>query len=136
MAFSSSAVLSVPAASPQASVAFLTAHLSHYTDAWDLAQDLSHPHPHLVVVDARSAAAFALGHIPGAVSLPHRTLTADVAATLDRAAVYVTYCDGVGCNASTKGALKLAAMGFQVKEFMGGLDWWKRDGYEVAKEGK
>jgi rhodanese-related sulfurtransferase len=48
---------------------------------------------------------------------------------LDRAALYVTYCDGIGCNASTKGALNLARLGFQVRELIGGLDWWKRDGY-------
>ncbi len=49
----------------------------------------------------------------------------------DKSKVYVTYCDGIGCNASTKGALNMAKLGFQVKELMGGLDWWKRDGYET-----
>ena len=43
------------------------------------------------------------------------------------------YCDGIGCNASTKTALKLLGLGFEVRELMGGLDWWKRDGY--ATEG-
>ena len=31
-------------------------------------------------------------------------------------------------------ALKLAELGFTTKELLGGLDWWKRDGY--ATEGK
>ncbi len=31
--------------------------------------------------------------------------------------------------ASTKTAIKLATAGFRVKELIGGLDWWKRDGY-------
>jgi rhodanese-related sulfurtransferase len=48
---------------------------------------------------------------------------------LDRNLLYVTYCDGIGCNGSTKGALKLAELGFQVKELVGGIEWWKRDGY-------
>lgn len=39
------------------------------------------------------------------------------------------YCDGIGCNASTKTALKLLMLGFEVRELIGGLDWWKRDGY-------
>lgn len=30
-----------------------------------------------------------------------------------------------------KGALKMAALGFKVKELLGGLDWWRRDGYET-----
>jgi hypothetical protein len=28
--------------------------------------------------------------------------------------------------------LKLAKLGFTVKELLGGLDWWKRDGHETA----
>jgi rhodanese-related sulfurtransferase len=43
----------------------------------------------------------------------------------------VTYCDGIGCNASTKGALNMAKLGFRVKELIGGLDWWKRDGHKT-----
>jgi len=35
------------------------------------------------------------------------------------------------CNASTKGALNMAKLGFRVKELMGGMDWWKRDGYKT-----
>lgn len=31
-------------------------------------------------------------------------------------------------------ARKLARLGFQVKEQMGGLDWWKRDGYATEGE--
>lgn len=53
-------------------------------------------------------------------------------AHLDRGKVYVTYCDGIGCNGSTKGAYKLAQQGFQVKELIGGLDFWKRDGHPLA----
>jgi rhodanese-related sulfurtransferase len=48
---------------------------------------------------------------------------------LDKTILYVTYCDGIGCNASTKGALNMTRLGFKVKELIGGLDWWKRDGY-------
>ena len=48
------------------------------------------------------------------------------------ARVHVCYCDGIGCNASTKTALKLLTLGFQVRELIGGLDWWKRDGYATS----
>jgi len=41
---------------------------------------------------------------------------------------------GIVCNASTKGALNMTRLGFTVKELIGGLDWWKRDGY--ATEGR
>jgi rhodanese-related sulfurtransferase len=51
---------------------------------------------------------------------------------LDKSKTYVCYCDGIGCNASTKTALKLLTLGFQVRELIGGLDWWKRDGYQTT----
>jgi len=41
------------------------------------------------------------------------------------------YCDGIGSNASTKGALNMTKLGFWVKKLLGGLDWWKRDGYQT-----
>ena len=114
--------------------------LNHYrqklafeTDSWDVYEALSRNEP-LVVVDGRSAEAYAREHIPGAVNLPHREISAETTAHLDKSSLYVCYCDGIGCNASTKTALKLLTLGFQVRELMGGLDWWKRDGYATAGE--
>lgn len=86
----------------------------------------------VVVVDARSADAYAREHIPGAVNIPHRTMAAATTATVPRDALVVTYCDGIGCNASTKGALNMTRLEFRVRELIGGLDWWKRDGYPTA----
>lgn len=60
-------------------------------------------------------------------------MTIDSTKHLDTAVLYVTYCDGIGCNASTRGALNMAKLGFKVKELMGGIEWWKFDGY--ATEG-
>ena len=107
--------------------------LSFETDSWDVYEALSRNDP-VVVVDGRSAEAYAREHIPGAVNLPHREISAETTAHLDKSKLYVCYCDGIGCNASTKTALKLLTLGFQVRELMGGLDWWKRDGYATAGE--
>lgn len=87
----------------------------------------------IVAVDARQAFGYELEHIPGAINLPHREMTVESTRHLDRSKIYVCYCDGIGCNASTKGSLKLARLGFRVRELMGGLAWWKFDGY--ATEG-
>jgi rhodanese-related sulfurtransferase len=106
--------------------------LRFHTDAWDLSVDLKAGLSDIVVIDARSRAAYAAGHIPGAVNFPHREMNAATTAQLDRSKVYVVYCDGIGCNASTKGAYKLARLGFRVKELLGGIDWWRRDGHPVA----
>jgi rhodanese-related sulfurtransferase len=83
----------------------------------------------IVVIDGRSSGAYAEEHIPGAISLPHREISFNSTEMLDKSKLYVCYCDGIGCNASTKTALKLLTLGFQVRELIGGLDWWKRDGY-------
>ena len=113
--------------------------LQYETDAWDLFESLGRG-DHIIVVDARSPGAFEREHIPGAINIPHRSMTKQSTATLDSSALFVTYCDGIGCNASTKGALNLTKLGFKVKELMGGLDWWKRDGYKTegikSSEGK
>jgi rhodanese-related sulfurtransferase len=114
-------------ASPN-TIAHFRDKLAFETDAWDL-NEMLRAGEHVVIVDARSEASFAQEHIPHAISFPHRKMSIDSTQHLDRGALYVTYCDGIGCNASTKGALKLAELGFHVKELIGGIDWWKRDGY-------
>ena len=104
--------------------------LAFETDAWDL-DEMLRQGKNVVIIDARSAEAYANGHLPGAINLPHRNMTQETTNHLNHEALFITYCDGVGCNASTKGALRLAELGFRVKELIGGLDWWKRDGYPV-----
>ncbi|WP_419846471.1 rhodanese-like domain-containing protein [Candidatus Poriferisocius sp.] len=115
--------------------------LNHYKnkldfemDSWDVNEALGNGEP-IMVVDGRSAEAYAQDHIPGSLSLPHRTISADSTASLDRSLTYVCYCDGIGCNASTKTAMKLLTLGFEVRELIGGLDWWRRDGYPTEGEG-
>ncbi len=127
-----SSVLHFPPTSAAQSVAWLEQKLAHYADAWDVAEDLAQGVTEIVVIDARASEAYQRGHICGAISFPHRTMNAATVAALDPDKVYITYCDGIGCNGSTKAALKLASLGFQVKELIGGLDFWKRDGHPLA----
>ena len=109
------------------------AKLEYETDSWDLYVALKEGKP-WVVIDGRAVEAYEQEHIPGAVNLPHRNISETTTESLDRDKIYVCYCDGIGCNASTKTALKLLKLGFNVRELLGGLDWWKRDGY--ATEGQ
>ncbi len=106
--------------------------LAYEMDSWDLSVALN-ANEKVIVVDGRSAEAFANEHIPGALNLCHKDINFYTTENLDKDVTYVCYCDGIGCNASTKTAMKLLTLGYQVKELIGGLDWWKRDGY--ATEG-
>jgi rhodanese-related sulfurtransferase len=87
----------------------------------------------VVPLDTRQSFGFDKEHIPGAINIPHRTMDENSTKLLDRTKTYVCYCDGIGCNASTKGALNMTKLGFKVKELIGGIEWWKFDGY--ATEG-
>jgi rhodanese-related sulfurtransferase len=132
MAHEISAVLEYGAPEPGEIARVMEDKLRFHTDSWDLSVDLRAGLSGIVVFDARSRDAYAAGHIPGAVSFPHREMTAKSTARLDPSKVYVVYCDGIGCNASTKGAYRLARLGFRAKELLGGIDWWRRDGHPVA----
>lgn len=87
----------------------------------------------MVVIDARKPDRYNEEHIPGALNLPHREMNEQTTGHWDRSATYAVYCDGVGCNASIKGAYNLSKLGFKVKDVFGGLRCWKEDGY--ATEG-
>jgi rhodanese-related sulfurtransferase len=127
-----SLVLEVEPLAPDAAAAAFAGQLAISTDPSDVHADLAARAEGVVVIDARSPDAYARGHVPGALSLPHRRIgDAASVAHLPRGGVIVTYCDGIGCNASTKAASKLSRLGYRVKEMLGGLDWWIRDGYAV-----
>ena len=87
-----------------------------------------------VALDARQKFGYDNEHIPTAINIPHREMTAETTKHLDKEKTYVFYCDGIGCNASTKCALKMSVLGFKVKELMGGIEWWKFDGYATKGE--
>jgi rhodanese-related sulfurtransferase/acyl carrier protein len=112
---------------------FYQEKLAYEIDSADLQAVLA-ARQDVVVVDGRSSEDYEREHIPGAISIPHRSISQDSLTGLSKESLYVTYCDGIGCSASTKTAIKLAATGFRVKELIGGLDWWKRDGH--ATEGR
>lgn len=129
-----SLVFDGPPVSPEAAAEHFRSQLALTTDAADVRAELASGEATFTLVDARSPENFARGHVPGAVSFPHRTITADSAARLlPRGKPVVTYCDGIHCNASTRAAAKLAALGYRVKEMLDGLEGWRKDGFPVAQ---
>lgn len=105
--------------------------LAYETDSFDLKEALD-DRGNVVVIDARAPTAYQKRHIPTAVNVPHKTMASADLSFIPKDALVVVYCDGIGCNASTKGARNMLQLGYRVKELMGGLDWWVRDGYPVA----
>ena len=81
-----------------------------------------------MLLDTRSDAAWAQGHVPAARHLP----TSEIPdADLDSREVYVTYCWGPGCDGATRAALALARRGLRVKEMLGGIEYWVREGFAL-----
>lgn len=111
-------------------LSFYESKLAYELDASDLFDALKDGHA-IIVIDARTPNFYQTEHIPNAINLPHRTMSESTTAELDKQFLYVVYCDGVGCNASTKGAYNLLELGFEVKELIGGIAWWKLEGFET-----
>jgi rhodanese-related sulfurtransferase len=116
-------------ASPADAAAHFAHRLAVETDVSDVAGALDSGT--FVLLDSRSAEAWAQGHVPGAVHLPGRDIPARAATELDPAVPVVTYCWGPGCNGATRAALALAQLGFRVREMIGGFEYWAREGLPV-----
>ena len=127
-----SAVAEHDAADPTVAVEHFLACLAFEADCADVAADIAAGVADFVVVDCRSPQAYAEGHVPGAVNLPHRRITAEtVASLLPPERLLITYCNGPHCNASSRGALRLARLGRRVKEMPGGMAGWRRENLPI-----
>ncbi len=127
--------LAVPAPAPEAAVNYFGAELAFEVDPDDLVRDLEAGRTDgYVVVETRAEEAFEAARIPGAINLPYKDMTAETTAHLDKRLVYICYCESANCNAATKGALKLAELGFRVKRLSGGITSWIAAGYAVEGE--
>jgi len=109
---------------------YFAQRLQHETDADDVGSALLDGAADFTLIDARSPAAYAAAHLPGAISLPHRGLTAE---SLPEGPL-VVYCWGPGCNAATKACAKITEFGREVKEMLGGFEYYVREGYPVEGE--
>ena len=125
--------LQPPAGDPAAAVAFFSARLAFQADVADVRAAL--PGGAFVLVDSRSAAAWEQGRVPGAVHLPTAAIPNCAPALLPRDRTVVTYCWGPGCDGATRAALALARLGYRVKEMIGGIEYWAREGFPVETAG-
>ncbi len=128
-----SQVTETPAADPATALAHFEARLAVETDAADVAADLQAGATPYTILDVRGEASYRRGHVPGAVNAPSGRITGEVAAALPEG-LLVVYCWGPGCNGAQKAGAALTAHGRQVKEMLGGFEYWIREGRPVEGE--
>lgn len=128
-----SMVTEAPPAAAADAVAHFSALLAFETDCWDVHDALVREVADFVLLDVRSPELFAAGHVPGAVSLPHRRIIERNLERYPDGTVFVVYCAGPHCNGADKAALRLAQLGRPVKKMIGGIEGWKDEGFDLSR---
>jgi rhodanese-related sulfurtransferase len=126
-----SAVTEIPAAPSDMAREHFAAEFTFETDCWDVHEALSKG-ADFVLLDVRSPAMFAKGHVPGAINLPHGQIIRSKMNSWPEGTLFVTYCAGPHCNGAARGALRLAELGRPVKIMAGGITGWLDEGFELA----
>lgn len=109
---------------------YYAAELAYETDASDVHAALK-AGENIVVIDVRSAEAWAQGRVAGATHMHYSEIAARAPREISVDAEVVVYCWSPGCNAGAKGALEFAKLGYRVREMIGGFEYWVREGYAV-----
>lgn len=125
------AVTATPAAAADDALAHFQRQFAYETDCWDTHEALQRPDPGFVLLDVRGAEAFAAGHVPGAIHLPHGKIIESRLAHWPRDTLFVTYCAGPHCNGAARGAVRLARLGRPVKIMAGGITGWIDEGFAL-----
>ena len=125
-----SPVSEVPAAGPAEALARFQAKFRFETDCSDVHEAIA-TRPDFVLLDVRSPAAYVRGHVPGAVNMPHRTIGTGTMRAHPAGTLFVVYCAGPHCNGAARAAMRLASLGFPVKEMFGGITGWQDEGFAL-----
>ncbi|MDE1140860.1 MAG: rhodanese-like domain-containing protein [Paraburkholderia tropica] len=131
----SSLVSDIPAAASADALTHFSASLAFETDCWDVHAALADRsrQPDFVLLDVRSPALYAQGHVPGAINLPHGKIVASKLEAYALDTLFVTYCAGPHCNGATRGAIRLARLGRPVKLMIGGITGWLDEGFDLER---
>ena len=130
-----SPVATTPAASSDEALAHFARRLSLETDCADVREsmmDSGGAPPDFVLLDVRGRSAYARAHVPGALNVPHRDITAARMAEWPAGTLFVAYCAGPHCNGADRAALRLAGLGRPVKLMLGGMTGWADEGFDFA----
>lgn len=128
-----SPVAETPAAPPAPAAEHFAAKFTFETDCWDVHESLKAENPDFVLLDVRSPALFAKGHVPRALNLPHGKITQSRMSDWPENTLFVVYCAGPHCNGADRGALRLARLGRPVKLMVGGVTGWLDEGFSLEE---
>lgn len=126
-------VSAVPAAPSDVALRHFEALLTLETDCWDVHAGLARSPASFVLLDVRGPEAFAKGHVPGAVNLPHGRIVERNLERWPAGTLFVVYCAGPHCNGADRAAIRLARLGRPVKKMIGGVTGWLDEGFELAR---
>ncbi|MBB1519696.1 rhodanese-like domain-containing protein [Aquipseudomonas guryensis] len=121
-----------PAASSAIALMHFSQRLSFETDCSDVHASQQDGDVDYVLVDVRGEAAYASGHVPGAINIPHRLMEREYMARYPRDTLFVVYCAGPHCNGVHRAAVRLASLGYAVKEMLGGVTGWLDEGLSLV----
>ena len=127
-----SPVAAIAAALPERAAEHFAGRLSFETDCADVHASLLDPPVDFVLLDVRGPNAYARSHVPGALNLPWRDMTAERMAVWPRETLFVVYCAGPHCNGADRAALRLSELGRPVKLMPGGMTGWADEGFAFA----
>ncbi|MBC53179.1 MAG: rhodanese [Gammaproteobacteria bacterium] len=108
--------------------------LQFETDCWDVHHAISNGRQDFVLLDVRGEALFGLGHIEGAINLPHGRINDDSLGGFADATLFVVYCAGPHCNGADKAAVRLAKLHRPVKKMIGGITGWIDEGFSLVTD--
>lgn len=123
-----SLVRQYPAAAADLALQHFTSRLSFETDCSDVYASQHNGDTDFLLVDVRGQEAFAASHVPGAINIPHKLMTAEYLAQYPHDTLFVVYCAGPHCNGVHRAAVRLARLGYAVKEMIGGVTGWLDEG--------
>jgi rhodanese-related sulfurtransferase len=126
-----SAVSSVPAAPSDRAARHFGTAFEYETDCADVHAAMTNGQQDFVLLDVRSPALYARGHVPGALNLPQGKIVEAKLTDYPMDTLFVVYCAGPHCNGAHRGALRLAGLGRPVKLMIGGVTGWLDEGFEL-----
>lgn len=126
-----SPVTETPPAPASEALAWFGSRLKYETDCWDVHEAMASGAADFVLLDVRSPALCAKGHVPGAINLPHGKMIESRMRHWDIETLFVVYCAGPHCNGADKAARRLSGLGRPVKLMIGGITGWIDEGFSL-----